>query len=861
MLRAGDGFSRYGSQADLLRHALTDTLVWSLPTGSVSFVSPGHNGVGSSLKLGSGAVSGTDIKLIGAFAANSQTLFFGLGIEMIDADATDTGQLTVSLINVVASYTQAFINFDSPSGQLKVYDSTSTLIYTSPVNTFPRNKPFYLEAMLTIGVGSTAGSITLRINGIFLTSIPCTTLNTLVTWSGIQLEVPSTSGSVKQTGCTIDNFALFDTVVGSTGLFPGNVFTGPLEIKSGLPIAEGAVEWVPNSGNNWQGVAGTNFTSPSDWVYHQQDASAVISDLYLYPEVNADLDFIAGIIASGVYQSNGEYGTTIIHQGVLDGAASVVGGTITTLDHVDGTGYFSYSTPMGDNPIYGSPWTIGDANNLSFGPSLASGLDPLHSIFSDSLAYSNVASLTAAGWSNPGTYSVNYAGFPNSPPKVALSYPELQSYLISPDFTGPLPNRVQATVDIEFTGDHVLLGYYIALGASQYALGSNSSGCIRLTVSDYPTPSVGPQPPGGYFNIGVTPSSSDLPGTITVGNWSPLEAISLEMDISTSSYVDPYGVNPPSKDASITIKVNGEVTWTSAGYNFAMYCPLYPVDTTPPSGAEIYTNAIGAISFNSGFPVTCSMLVSNVNINGVANNYEVQCAQFALEYLTFALAYGESGGSGGVYVPPVYPALVGLTYDYVKAPIFSNTISQGASGAEVSIEYWESPLWEWQLSYEYLPDAQANGSTSSDFKTLVSFFCQQRGDALPFYYLDPDDNTVVGQAVGTGDGTTQTFNLYRTYGADGFTTLEPIGGLNVGLPINVYVNGSLVSPSTYTLLTGTPLSQGIRFNSAPALGAVITADFSYYFYVRFGMSTQEFNKVVKQLWDTKKIVLRSKRNP
>jgi hypothetical protein len=172
----------------------------------------------------------------------------------------------------------------------------------------------------------------------------------------------------------------------------------------------------------------------------------------------------------------------------------------------------------------------------------------------------------------------------------------------------------------------------------------------------------------------------------------------------------------------------------------------------------------------------------------------------------------------------------------------------------VRVAYANTPTWEWELTYEVLQDATG----ASDLKRLAGFFLQMLGDVVPFLFLDPDDNTVTGQYIGTGDGATSSWTLQRTFGYPESGT-EPIGYFNSSATFNVYLNGALQSASSYAVSTTTPVSQQIVFNSAPAAGDVITVDMSYYFYVHFKDNTNDFEKFMNQLWTVKKVTLESLR--
>lgn len=227
----------------------------------------------------------------------------------------------------------------------------------------------------------------------------------------------------------------------------------------------------------------------------------------------------------------------------------------------------------------------------------------------------------------------------------------------------------------------------------------------------------------------------------------------------------------------------------------------------------------------------------------------VRVAQLVLEVLVPSI---------GVALPATYPTLQ-LGFSVMKRPLWGNSVSTAGSGREVRLGYWEFPLWEWDLTYEYLPDYPGNGITPSDLKTLMGFDLATQGLLLPFLFLDPDDNVVTAQPIGTTDGLTTIFTVFRTYGIAPNVGTEPVGYLNMAQTFNVYLNGVLQSPSSYTVLQTLPVNQQIKFNAAPSAGQVITVDCSYYYYSRIGDDKIDFEKFLHQLWLLKKITLRSLR--
>lgn len=103
----------------------------------------------------------------------------------------------------------------------------------------------------------------------------------------------------------------------------------------------------------------------------------------------------------------------------------------------------------------------------------------------------------------------------------------------------------------------------------------------------------------------------------------------------------------------------------------------------------------------------------------------------------------------------------------------------------------------------------------------------------------------MGSQFGTGDGVTVAFQIGRQLG----TGFDPIYDLNVSPALKVYIGSVLTAAYT---INATGL---ITFSAAPGGGAVLTADFGYYWRVRFADDTLDFEQFVQTLWELKKVSL------
>jgi uncharacterized protein (TIGR02217 family) len=168
------------------------------------------------------------------------------------------------------------------------------------------------------------------------------------------------------------------------------------------------------------------------------------------------------------------------------------------------------------------------------------------------------------------------------------------------------------------------------------------------------------------------------------------------------------------------------------------------------------------------------------------------------------------------------------------APSFSTNIVTSASGFESRNANWSQA----RLRFDAGPGVRGD----AELETLLAFFRARRGPAVAFRFRDPYDNSSNGmtgtpaatdQAVGTGDGTTDTFPLVKSYGTgEQRRVTRPVAG-----SVRVAVNGT-------ELVSGWTLGDKgmIQFVDAPGAEASITAGFLFDTAVRFAEDRIEINR-------------------
>lgn len=246
---------------------------------------------------------------------------------------------------------------------------------------------------------------------------------------------------------------------------------------------------------------------------------------------------------------------------------------------------------------------------------------------------------------------------------------------------------------------------------------------------------------------------------------------------------------------------------------------------------------------------TPRLRVSQEVVEGqVVTNRASRVSQYVIECLVPRI---------GVFMPLVYPTFPGLQFSTFWKPSFNNMPTQKmASGAELDLGITAEPLHTFELSYEFLRDRGfAEGST--EFRTFIGFFGALGGNLGRYVFKNVDDNAVQQQFVGTTDGTAHTWTLSRTFGIGEYVWTETVGYVDLTLPFNVYLDGNLQDPTSYSVARTQPKVQQLVFNATPAAGKRITVDMSYLYYCKFPDPSMNFEKFMKALWAVKKVSLQS----
>lgn len=192
----------------------------------------------------------------------------------------------------------------------------------------------------------------------------------------------------------------------------------------------------------------------------------------------------------------------------------------------------------------------------------------------------------------------------------------------------------------------------------------------------------------------------------------------------------------------------------------------------------------------------------------------------------------------------VFPSLPGLVFPVRKTPMWSTNVQTAVSGKEVRIANWSYPRWKWNLEHELLRDKNVGSFTTGELHALLAFFNTHMGSWDDWLFNDPDDNAVVDESFGTGDGTTTQFQLKRAKG--GF--VEPIKNVNYTVAPVIKKAGVTQTLTThYSINAATGV---VTFVTAPAAAAALTWTGGYYWRCRFMEDATDVEKFANLMWES-----------
>ena len=152
-----------------------------------------------------------------------------------------------------------------------------------------------------------------------------------------------------------------------------------------------------------------------------------------------------------------------------------------------------------------------------------------------------------------------------------------------------------------------------------------------------------------------------------------------------------------------------------------------------------------------------------------------------------------------------------VAYNSSKQQSWDTEVYESASGRYRSLSNQLYPKWKISVLIQPLTDAEA--------RTLMGFVAARKGGYEPFLWKDAEDYHEQGVTLAKISNT-----VYQAVAKFG-SYVEPVEYID---NVEVYVDGTKQNASAYTVSNGY-----VTFGSAPASGAVVTANYDYYWKVRF----------------------------
>ena len=171
------------------------------------------------------------------------------------------------------------------------------------------------------------------------------------------------------------------------------------------------------------------------------------------------------------------------------------------------------------------------------------------------------------------------------------------------------------------------------------------------------------------------------------------------------------------------------------------------------------------------------------------------------------------------FVEVQFPA--DISYGSRGGPEFSTDVNELFSGHEQRNINWTQSRARYNVSHGI--------KTPEQLETLIAFFRARQGRAVGFRFKDWTDYQATGEQIGVGDDSTVDFQLAKDYTSGSVTITRDIKKPVNNSAFKLFVDAvEQVSGFTVDYATGI-----VTFDTAPANGEVITADFEFDVPVRF----------------------------
>ena len=261
-----------------------------------------------------------------------------------------------------------------------------------------------------------------------------------------------------------------------------------------------------------------------------------------------------------------------------------------------------------------------------------------------------------------------------------------------------------------------------------------------------------------------------------------------------------------------------------------------------------------------------SGVVSTVAFDGLSREVLASALSSSSVDIRFASVVRETlvllpQGFGAIPVFPTLPESFPVKVDIVLDTIIGTTKSL----REMRVAQQTFPLWDIELPFPEIRDQTQNQvpyepfvypQVYQEYETLVENWLMMYGQANVFAFDCPWDDSRSNQLIGTGDGVSYIFQIYRTWGLGAQATIAPVGMVNT--IFEVQVNGVTVPSSHYFVNRDKICFVDAKgFIYPPGAGLDITLTFSYYYLCRFTEDEQDFEEFAKNRWTVPSLKFRA----
>lgn len=183
---------------------------------------------------------------------------------------------------------------------------------------------------------------------------------------------------------------------------------------------------------------------------------------------------------------------------------------------------------------------------------------------------------------------------------------------------------------------------------------------------------------------------------------------------------------------------------------------------------------------------------------------------------------------------------------FLETPRFPESVSEGAAGGPVFMTHvfdcnggleQRNCFWT-RARHQY--DVSLGIRDQADMDDVRNFFVVIQGRKNSFRYKDWNDYRLVSEQIATGDGSTTTFQITKTYTTGSYTHVRKVRK-PVTTGLKVYVNDVLMTLTTdYTVVESTGI---ITFVAAPTNGHSIKVTGEFDVPVRFDVDAMAASHV------------------